>query len=54
MMGHRNPTEIVVATPDKTETVQDVRTWWRDGADLVVEYFSGDEGRFPLGEIIRK
>lgn len=52
LMGHKNPTTLTVATPDETETVEGVETWWRDGSDLIIRLFGGDERRFPLGEII--
>jgi hypothetical protein len=48
----KNPTSLTILTPDDTECVENVETWWRDNGDLIVQYISGDEDRFPLGEII--
>lgn len=53
-MTAKNPTEIRVITPKFEGVVEDVRTWWFEGADLVVE--KNDEDRttltFPLGTVV--
>lgn len=48
----KNPSTIRVSTPDDTFTVENVATWWRQGADLIVESTDGAETFYPLGEII--
>jgi hypothetical protein len=48
----KNPRTLVVTTPDETETVENVETWWREGPDLIVRLTTGCEKRFPLGEVL--
>lgn len=46
-----NPTKITVETPDSTETIENVETWWRNGGDLIVETKDDEKHQFPLGII---
>ncbi|QSG06374.1 hypothetical protein HSR121_2042 [Halapricum desulfuricans] len=39
-------------TPECTEIVEDVETWWREDGDLVVQTLDGERRTFLLGEII--
>ncbi|UBF22678.1 hypothetical protein HRTV-25_gp97 [Halorubrum tailed virus 25] len=53
-MTQPNPTTITVVTPNNEGTVTDVRTWWREGPDLIVEKQDETTVTFPLGEVVDK
>ena len=46
-----NPTSLTVTTPDSTEIIENVETWWRSNGDLIVKTKDGEEHPFLLGVI---